>query len=101
MTVTIVIVIRDGGGETDEEREGIGNLLDAGFLDTFRHLNPDVEGAYSWWSYRAGARERNVGWRIDYFLASDDLATSIRDAYILADVHGSDHCPVALELARG
>jgi len=92
---------RRNAGFTDEEREGIGHLLDAGFLDTFRHLNPDVEGAFSWWSYRAGARERNVGWRIDYFLASDDLATSIRDAYILADVHGSDHCPVALELARG
>ena len=82
----------------DEEREGISNLFAEGFLDTFRHLYPDKTGAYSWWSYRAGARARNVGWRIDYFVVSDDLATSVREASILPDIEGSDHCPVTLSL---
>ena len=72
-----------------------------GFLDTFRHLYPDQTDAYSWWSYRAGARARNVGWRIDYFVVSDDLATSVRDATILSQVEGSDHCPVGLSLTHG
>ena len=91
---------RTSAGFTDEEREGFSNLLAEGFIDTFRHLHPDQEGAYSWWSYRAGARARNVGWRIDYFVVSDDLATSIRDAYILPEIEGSDHCPVGLSIAR-
>ena len=91
---------RKNAGFTDQEREGISNLLAEGFLDTFRHLYPDQERAYSWWSYRAGARARNVGWRIDYFVVSDDLATSVRDATILANVEGSDHCPVGLSLTH-
>ncbi len=91
---------RKSAGFTDQEREGISNLLAEGFLDTFRHLHPDQEHAYSWWSYRAGARARNVGWRIDYFVVSDDLATSVRDATILAKVEGSDHCPVGLTLTQ-
>ncbi len=92
---------RKNAGFTDEEREGMTNLLGSGFLDTFRHMHPDVTGAYSWWSYRAGARGRNVGWRIDYFIVSDDLATSVRNAFILPEIHGSDHCPVGLSLTRG
>ena len=89
---------RRNAGFTDEEREGISNLFAEGFLDTFRHLHPEETGAYSWWSYRAGARARNVGWRIDYFVVSDDLATSVREASILPEIEGSDHCPVALSL---
>jgi len=85
-------------GFSDAERESFGRLLDAGFLDTFRHLHPDRAAAYSWWSYRAGARQRNVGWRIDYFGVSGNLSRSIRAAGILPDVHGSDHCPVTLTL---
>ena len=92
---------RKNAGFTDEEREGLSNLLAEGFLDSFRHLHPDKEGAYSWWSYRAGARARNVGWRIDYFVVSDDLATSVRDSYILPEWEGSDHCPVGLSLTLG
>ena len=92
---------RKSAGFTDQEREGISNLLAEGFLDTFRHLYPELENAYSWWSYRGGARARNVGWRIDYFVVSDDLATSVRDATILAQVEGSDHCPVGLSLTQG
>ena len=92
---------RKNAGFTDEEREGLSNLLAEGFLDSFRHLHPDEEGAYSWWSYRAGARLRNVGWRIDYFIVSDDLATSVREARILPEWEGSDHCPVALSLTMG
>jgi exodeoxyribonuclease-3 len=91
---------RKNAGFTDEEREGMSNLLAEGFLDTFRHLHPDTTGAYSWWSYRGGARARNVGWRIDYFVTSDDLATSIREAVIHPEWAGSDHCPVGLKLAK-
>tara|TARA_B100001093_G_scaffold102796_1_gene95001 strand:- start:1031 stop:1816 length:786 start_codon:yes stop_codon:yes gene_type:complete len=90
---------RKSAGFTDQEREGLSNLLAEGFLDSFRHLHPDKTGAYSWWSYRAGARARNVGWRIDYFIVSDDLASSVRDSSILQQVEGSDHCPVGLSLA--
>ena len=90
---------RKSAGFTDQEREGLSNLLAEGFLDTFRHLYPDQENAYSWWSYRAGARARNVGWRIDYFVVSDELATSVRDATIHAQVEGSDHCPVGLSIS--
>jgi len=85
-------------GFSDEERGKFDELLDAGFIDTFRHLHPDAEGAYSWWSYRMKARERNVGWRIDYFLVSEGLEGAIADACIHDEVYGSDHCPVSLEL---
>ncbi len=85
-------------GYTEQEIDGLTRHLKAGFVDSFRHLHPDATGAYSWWSYRAGARERNVGWRLDYFLVSKRLADNIKSAFILPDVHGSDHCPVGLEL---
>ena len=85
-------------GFSDEERGKFSELLDAGFTDSFRFLYPDREGAYSWWSYRAAARERNVGWRIDYFVVSDRLRGNIKDAYILPEVMGSDHCPVGLDI---
>ena len=85
-------------GFTDEERGKMTELLDAGFTDTFRHLYPELEGAYTWWSFRAAARERNVGWRIDYFLCSDRLAGRIDKAYICPEIMGSDHCPVGLDL---
>ena len=84
-------------GFTDEEREKFGTLLDEGFTDTFRYLYPDVEGAYSWWSYRMRAREKNVGWRIDYFLCSSRLDDKIKVAAIHSEVMGSDHCPVEVE----
>ena len=86
-------------GFTDEEREKFGVLLSAGFTDTFRHLYPDAVDAYSWWSFRTRARERNVGWRIDYFLCSDRIRDKITAAGIHPEVMGSDHCPVALEIA--
>jgi len=73
-------------------------LLAAGFTDSFRSLYPDRRDAYSWWSYRAAARSRNVGWRIDYFLLSDRLRGNLKDAFILNEVQGSDHCPVGVEL---
>jgi len=80
------------------EREWITKFLEHGYIDTLRHAKGDIEGAYSWWSYRANARANNVGWRIDYFYVSDDLKDNIKDAYIMADVMGSDHCPIALEI---
>ena len=85
-------------GFSYEERGKFTELLEAGFTDSFRYLYPDRTDAYSWWSYRAAARERNVGWRIDYFVVSDRLREQIRDAYILPEVMGSDHCPVGLDL---
>ena len=85
-------------GFSDQEREGFSKLLEAGFTDSFRSLYPDRTDAYSWWSYRMRARERNVGWRIDYFLVSDDAADRITGASILSDVYGSDHCPVELRI---
>ena len=91
---------RKSAGFTDEEREGMTRLIDAGFVDTFRHLHPNLTSAYSWWSYRAGARQRNVGWRIDYFVVSDDLIPSLRDAFILPETLGSDHCPVGIQLTQ-
>ncbi|CAH0138132.1 Exodeoxyribonuclease [Peribacillus sp. Bi134] len=84
-------------GFTTEERGKMTELLDAGFIDTFRHFYPGQEGAYSWWSYMAKVRERNIGWRIDYFIVSKRLADSLIDANIHCDVMGSDHCPVVLE----
>lgn len=89
---------RRNAGFTDEEREKFGKLLDAGFTDTFRHLYPDKEGIYSWWSYRFNARKNNAGWRIDYFLVSNRIADKIKEAKIHTDIMGSDHCPVSLEL---
>ncbi len=85
-------------GFSDEEREKMTELLSSGFTDSFRYLYPDQEDAYSWWSYRARARERNVGWRIDYFIVSDSLQERISDSVIYADILGSDHCPVGLML---
>ena len=86
-------------GFSDEERGKLTELLSTGFIDTFRTLYPDRTDAYSWWSYRAASRARNVGWRIDYFIASARLRERIEDAKILSDVTGSDHCPVELDLA--
>lgn len=85
-------------GFSDEERGKFTELLDSGFTDTFRSLYPDKTDAYSWWSYRTAARQRNVGWRIDYFLVSDRLRDKIKDAYILPEIMGSDHCPVGLDM---
>ena len=85
-------------GFSDEERAKMTELLASGFTDTFRHLYPDTRDAYSWWSYRAAARERNVGWRIDYFLCSDRIAENIDKAYICQEIMGSDHCPVGLDI---
>ena len=85
-------------GFTDEERGKFTELLEAGFTDTFRHLHPETVEAYSYWSYRFKAREKNAGWRIDYYVISNRLADRIEDASILADVFGSDHCPVSLVL---
>lgn len=87
---------RQNAGFTDEEREKFSALLAAGFLDTFRYFYPSLEGAYSWWSYRFHAREKNAGWRIDYFLVSDSLKNALSDALIYSDVPGSDHCPIGL-----
>lgn len=89
---------RGNAGFSDEERGKFTELLDAGFTDTFRYLHPDATGMYSWWSYRFKARQTNAGWRIDYFLVSDDLRPRIADASIHNEVFGSDHCPVVLDL---
>ncbi len=86
-------------GFSNEEREKFTQLLEAGMTDTFRFLYPDLEGAYSWWSYRFNARANNAGWRIDYFLCSDRLRDRIEKAYICPEITGSDHCPVGLDLA--
>ena len=90
---------RGNAGFSDEERGSFTELLNAGFVDTFRLLHPDEPERYSWWSYRFKARERNAGWRIDYFLASDALKEKVQVATIYDEVFGSDHCPVGLELA--
>lgn len=89
---------RGNAGFSDQEREAFGKLLESGFADTFRSLNPDVTGAYTWWSYMFNARANNAGWRIDYFLVSKRLENLIVAAPIHSDVMGSDHCPVELEL---
>ncbi|MBE7032369.1 MAG: exodeoxyribonuclease III [Ruminococcaceae bacterium] len=89
---------RRNAGFTDEERGKMTELLDSGFCDSFRHLYPDAEGIYSWWSYRFQARQKNAGWRIDYFLVSDRITNNIKAAEIHTEVFGSDHCPVLLEL---
>ena len=90
---------RGNAGFSDEERAAFGELLETGLADSFRRLYPDTVDAYSWWSYRFRARERNAGWRIDYFLVSERLMSSVRDSCIYSDITGSDHCPVGLHLA--
>ena len=90
---------RGNAGFSDEERGSFTETLAAGFTDTFRYLNPDATGIYSWWSYRFNARKNNAGWRIDYFLVSDRIAEKITAAPIYTDVMGSDHCPVGLEIS--
>ncbi len=89
---------RKNAGFSDEERAKFTAFLEAGFVDSFRYFYPDLEGAYSWWSYRMNARARNTGWRIDYFIVSERLKDNLVDAKIHPDVLGSDHCPVELEL---
>lgn len=89
---------RKNAGFSDEERAKMTQLLNHGFIDTFRYLYPDLQGAYSWWSYRFNARKNNAGWRIDYFIVSDCLKEKINDAYIFNDIMGSDHCPVGLDI---
>jgi len=86
-------------GYMQEEIDGMDRFVDGGFIDTFRHFNPDKKEAYSWWSYRGGARGKNVGWRLDYFLVSNSFMSSVKDSTILTDIHGSDHCPVCIELS--
>lgn len=90
---------RGNAGFSDEERESFTKLLNAGFTDTFRHLNPDATGMYSWWSYRFNARKNNAGWRIDYFLVSDRIKDKVIDTPIYAGIYGSDHCPVGLDIS--
>jgi len=90
---------RGRAGFTDEERAKFSELLGAGFTDAFRHLYPDKEGAYTWWSYRFGARANNAGWRIDHYVVSNRIADLINDVMILSEVPGSDHCPVLLDIA--
>ena len=85
-------------GFTDEERQKFTALLEAGFTDTWRHFYPDLEGVYSWWSYRFQSRQRNTGWRIDYFLTSKRLDSKLKDAKIHTEIYGSDHCPVELDI---
>lgn len=89
---------RHNAGFTDEERNKMTELLDSGFTDTFRYLYPDKENAYSWWSYMGHAREKNVGWRIDYFIVSKSIEKQIKEAKIYPEIMGSDHCPVGLEI---
>lgn len=89
---------RRNAGFTDEEREKMTELLDAGFTDTFRHFHPDTPDIYSWWSYRFHAREKNAGWRIDYFLTSTRLDDKLQDAKIHTEIFGSDHCPVEVDI---
>ena len=89
---------RKNAGFTDEERGKFSNLLEAGFVDTFRYFYPDQEGIYSWWSYRFNARAKNAGWRIDYFITSPSLKENLEDAKIHSEIMGSDHCPVELDL---
>ena len=89
---------RNNPGFTDEERACFSTMMESGFVDTFRHFYPELEGAYSWWSYRFKAREKNAGWRIDYFLVSPSLASKLDDAKIHSEIMGSDHCPIELTI---
>ncbi|MFA6831412.1 MAG: exodeoxyribonuclease III, partial [Bacteroidaceae bacterium] len=85
----------NSSGFLPEEREWMENFINSGYIDSFRHLNPDPHH-YSWWSYRAGARQKNIGWRIDYFLVSESFLPEVKDAFILSELIGSDHCPVGI-----
>jgi len=89
---------RKNPGFSDEERAKFGELLDAGFVDSYRYLYPDVTGVYTWWSYRFNARKNNAGWRIDYFVVSERLKERIKEVTLCTDIYGSDHCPVMLEI---
>ena len=89
---------RGNAGFTDEERDKFTALLDAGFIDTFRYFHPDEEFHYTWWSYRAGVREKNIGWRIDYFIVSASFIDNVVSSTIYKDILGSDHCPVGIEI---
>ena len=89
---------RRNAGFTDEERNKMTELLESGFTDSFRYIYPDKTEAYTWWSYMFKAREKNVGWRIDYFIVSDSIKEKIKDSYIYPEILGSDHCPVGLEI---
>lgn len=89
---------RKNAGFTDEERQKMTNILTSGFVDSFRFFYPDQEQIYSWWSYRFHAREKNIGWRIDYFICSESLSENMKDSKILTEVYGSDHCPVELDI---
>lgn len=89
---------RKNAGFTDEERQKFSELLESGFVDSFRYFYPEKTGAYSWWSYRFKAREKNAGWRIDYFVVSETMTEKMKDAYIYKDIMGSDHCPIGLEI---
>lgn len=89
---------RKNAGFTDEERNKMTELLNSGFIDTYRYFYPDKEGEYSWWSYRFKAREKNAGWRIDYFIVSERFINNIKTSKILTDIFGSDHCPVMIEI---
>ena len=89
---------RKNAGFTDEERSKMTKLLETGFIDTYRLLYPDKENAYTWWSYMANARAKNIGWRIDYFITSKRIKDKIKEAKIYEDIMGSDHCPVGLEI---
>ena len=89
---------RKNAGFTDEERAKFSRVLESGFIDTFRYFYPELEGIYSWWSYRFKAREKNAGWRIDYFCVSESLKDRLEDAKIHTEIFGSDHCPVELDI---
>jgi len=89
---------RNNPGFTDEERDKMSFLLNSGFIDSFRYFHPNTEGMYSWWSYRFKAREKNTGWRIDYFIVSEKLKASLVEAQIMSEILGSDHCPVLLKI---
>ena len=91
---------RGNAGFTDEERTEMTNLLELGFIDTFRYLYPEKDNSYSWWSYMGHAREKNIGWRIDYFIVSDRIKNNIKEAKIYNEIYGSDHCPVGLTLEK-
>lgn len=88
-------------GFTDEERNKMTKLLEAGFSDTYRIIYPNKENSYTWWSYMGNAREKNIGWRIDYFLMSDRIVKVLDDAFIYDDIFGSDHCPIGIEIKEG
>ncbi len=89
---------RGNAGFTDEERDKFTKLLESGFIDTFRFFNPDKADCYSWWSYMGKAREKNVGWRIDYFVVSKNIIDKVKNPKIYDDIYGSDHCPIGIEL---